>query len=51
MNSLPTECHLLIIFANSFLSGLIWIQTVCKRYQQMTLVGNELKGLKRVSSN
>ena len=24
------------------LSGLIWIQTACKGYQQMTLVGKEL---------
>ena len=23
------------------LSGLIWVQTVCKSYQQTTLVGNE----------
>ena len=26
-----------------FLSGLIWVQTICKGYQQMTLVGKELK--------
>ena len=26
----------------SFLSSLIWIQTVCKGYQQMTLGGKEL---------
>ena len=25
------------------LSGLIWVQTVCKSYQQMTLIGKELK--------
>ena len=29
------------------MSGLIWIQTVCQSYQQIALVGNELKGLKR----
>ena len=27
------------------LSGLIWVQTVCKSYQRTTLLGNELKGL------
>ena len=27
------------------LSDLIWVQTVCKCYQQMTLAGKELKGL------
>ena len=27
-----------------FLSGLIRVQTACKGYQQMTLVGNELMG-------
>ena len=25
------------------MSGLIWVQTVCKDYQQMTLVGKELR--------
>ena len=27
---------------NNILSGLIWIQTVCKGYQQTTLLGKEL---------
>ena len=27
------------------LSGLIWVQTVCKGYQQMTLVGKGVKQL------
>ena len=27
------------------MSGLIWVQTVCKGYQQMTLVGKELMHL------
>ena len=30
------------------LSGLIWIQTVCKCYQQMKLGGNELKTLAKI---
>ena len=25
--------------------GLIWVQSVCKSYEQMTLVGNKLKVL------
>ena len=29
--------------ANIFLSGLIWVQTVCKVYQQMTIEGKELR--------
>ena len=29
------------------LLGLIWFQTVCKSYQQMTLVGNELWTMKK----
>ena len=28
---------------NDILPGLIWVQTVCKAYQQMTLVNKELK--------
>ena len=32
----------LIQIRPDILSGLIWIQTVCKGYQQMTLVGKEL---------
>ena len=44
-------CHLQIFFKINFLenfqeirilSGLIWVQTVCKGYQQTTLVGKEL---------
>ena len=27
----------------NFLLGLIWVQSVCKGYQQMTLVGKEFK--------
>ena len=33
---------------SDILSGLIWIQTVCKSYQQMTLVGKELKDIEIV---
>ena len=29
--------------AQHFLSGLIWVQTVCKGYQQMTIEGKELR--------
>ena len=29
----------------AIMSGLIWVQDVCKSYQQMTLVGKELKVL------
>ena len=31
------------------MSGLIWVQTVCKGYQQMTLVGKELSGFFELS--
>ena len=33
------------------LSGLVWVQTVCKGHQQMTLVGNELKVKSTIDHN
>ena len=33
------------------LSGLIWIQSVCKGYEPTTLVGNELKCLRKYPAN
>ena len=34
-----------------FLSSLIWVQTVCKAYQQTTFGGNELKGTATLKAN
>ena len=34
----------------NILSGLIWLQTVCQSYQQMTLVGKELSMHAQLSS-
>ena len=31
------------IFCGKLLSSLIWVQTICKGYQQKALVGKELK--------
>ena len=38
---IPSECHSLKL-DQVWYAGLIWVQTVCKGYQQMTLVGKEL---------
>ena len=41
---IPSECHTVWFqIISDVLSGLIWVQTVCKCYQQTTLVGKELK--------
>ena len=43
LSGIPSECQTVWIqIRPDILSGLIWVQTVCKGYQQMTLVGNEL---------
>ena len=44
---IPSECQAFWIqIRPDVLSGLIWVLTVCKGYQQMTLVGKELKSVK-----
>ena len=40
LSGIPSECQTIWI---NILSGVIWVQTVCKHYQQTTLVGKELK--------
>ena len=41
---MPSECQTIWIqIRPDILLGLIWVQTVCKGYQQMTLEGKELK--------
>ena len=41
---MPSECQTVWIqITPDIMSGLIWFQTVCKRYQQRTLGGEELK--------
>ena len=41
---MPTEYQTVWIqIRPDALSGLIWVQTVCKGYQQTTLTGKELK--------
>ena len=39
LSAMPSECQTVWIqIRPDFLSGLIWVQTVCKDYQQMTKV-------------
>ena len=39
---IPSECQTIWIQVKpDNLSGLIWVQTVCKGYQQMTLIGKD----------
>ena len=43
LSRIPSECQTVWIqIRPNILSGLIGVQTVCKCYQQMTLVGKEL---------
>ena len=43
LSGTPSECQTVWIqIRPDVLSGLIWVQTVCKGFQQTTLVGNEL---------
>ena len=47
LSRIPSECQIdLIQIRADVRSGLIWVQTVCKRYQQTTLVGKKLQNLK-----
>ena len=42
ISGIPSECQTdWIQIKPDILSGLIWVQTVCKGYQQTTLVGKE----------
>ena len=43
-SGIPSECHtaVWILIRSNILSGLTWVQTGCKGYQQMTPVGKEL---------
>ena len=44
LSGTPSECQTVWTqIRPDKMSGLIWVQTVCKSYQQMTLVGKELK--------
>ena len=44
LSGIPSQCQTVSIqIKTDVLSVLIWVQTVCKGYQQMTLVGKELK--------
>ena len=43
LSGIPLECQTVWIqIRPDILSGLVWVQTVCKGYQQMILVGIEL---------
>ena len=43
LSRILSECQTVwILIRPDKMSGLIWLQTVCKSYQQTTLVGNEL---------
>ena len=42
LSGIPSECQIVLIqIRPDVLSGLIWVQTVCKGYQQMTLLGKK----------
>ena len=44
LSGIPSECQTAWIqIRQDILSGLIWVQTVCKDYQQRTLVGKEFR--------
>ena len=44
LSGIPSECQTVWIQNRpDALSGLVWVQAVCKGYQQMTLLGKELK--------
>ena len=46
LSGIPSECQTVWIqIRPNILSGLIWVQTVCKDYQQMTQRGKELISL------
>ena len=43
LSEIPSECQTVLIqISPDVLLGLIWDQTVCKSYQQMTLVSKEI---------
>ena len=45
LSGIPSECQTVWIqIRPDILSGLIWVQTVCKSYQQTILVGKEIDG-------
>ena len=52
LSGLPSECQTVWIQIRlNILSGLIWVQTVCKCYQQTTLVGKEWRAQSRLLKN
>ena len=45
ISGIPSKCQTdWIQIRPDILSGLIWVQSVCKGYEQKTLGGNELSG-------
>ena len=45
ISRIQPECQTVLIqIRPDVLSGMVWVQTICKGYQQATLVGKELKG-------
>ena len=45
VSEIPSECQTVWIqIRPDIMSGLIWVQSDCKGYEQTTLVGNELNG-------
>ena len=48
LSKIPSECQTVWIqIRHDILSGLIWIQTICKCYQQTALAGEEISKLPR----
>ena len=52
LSGIPTDCQTdWIQFRPNILSGLIWLQTVCKGYEQTTIVSKELNKLQGLSES
>ena len=50
LSEIPSECQTVcILIRPNILSGLIWVQTVCKGYQQTKLEGKELNKKIKIS--
>ena len=49
LSGIPSECQTdWILIRPKILSGLTWVQSVCKCYEQTTLEGNELLSINMV---
>ena len=52
LSGIPPDCQTgWILIRPVFMTDLIWVQTVCKGYQQTTIVGKELELYEDKSNN